>query len=75
MTCLLQLEGVAFPHDFAFGTLPAEHVTTSVPVVVYVTETPTSTSRTARLHRFVLATDGWSADLTRSLGINRGLGD
>lgn len=57
----MQLEGVTYPHDFAFATLPAEYVTTAVPVVVFVTETPSADMlQPARLHRFVLAQDGWS---------------
>jgi hypothetical protein len=65
--CVVQLKGVRFPHDFAFSSLPTEHVTTSTPVIIYVTETPPDETRPAKLHRFVLrsADDGWTATAQR----------
>jgi hypothetical protein len=54
-----QLEGVRYPHDFAFGVLPVEFAKSAAPLVIYVSETPPK-GETANLHRFVLARDGWS---------------
>ena len=63
----MQLDGVSYPHDFAFGTLPSEHSNGSTPVVIYVTETPPADTTPAKLHRFVLHPegDGWSREALR----------
>ena len=63
-THAVQLKGVAFPHDFAFGALPRQHNNGSTPLVVYVTETPPQDAPPAKLHRFVLAPEGqgWSRE-------------
>jgi hypothetical protein len=64
----VQLEGVVYPHDFAFATLPPEYVNGSTPIVVYVTETPPADAAPAKVHRFVLRAegDGWSAKAQRA---------
>ena len=61
----VQLKGVKYPHDLAFGTLPDEFVGWAVPVVAYVSETPPYSGQEAKLHRFVLASTGWSTGLKK----------